>query len=77
MRVFLRFLVALVAAALLAGGMLSVSPAQVDPFAALPAVRLGEKVPAPDFRLPNLENQQVRLADFLGEVILLGFFTTT
>lgn len=51
--------------------------AEGDPFTALKVIQAGEKLPAPEFSLPTLEGKEVRLADFRGKVVLLGFFTTT
>ena len=73
----LRLLVALIASPVLAEVVLGVSPVRADPFAALPAVRLEAKAPAPGFKLPNLENKEVRLGDLRRQVVLLWFFTTT
>lgn len=48
-----------------------------DPFAALAVQRLTSPSPAPDLALPGLDGRTVRLKDFQGKVVLLGFFTTT
>ena len=34
------------------------------------------KTPAPDFELQDLDGKPVRLSQFRGEIVLLGFFTT-
>lgn len=34
------------------------------------------QTPAPDFELRDLDNKVVRLSQFRGETVLLGFFTT-
>ena len=34
------------------------------------------KTPAPDFALQDLDGNEVRLNQFRGETVLLGFFTT-
>ena len=34
------------------------------------------QTPAPDFELLDLDNKVVRLSQFRGETVLLGFFTT-
>ncbi len=34
------------------------------------------QTPAPDFTLRDLDGQEVRLSQFRGETVLLGFFTT-
>ena len=36
----------------------------------------GKGVPAPDFTLPGLDGQMVRLADFRGKVVLLNIWAT-
>ncbi len=46
-------------------------------FAALGVPRLSEPTPAPPLALPDLRGRTVRLGDFQGRVVLLGFFTTT
>jgi len=37
---------------------------------------LGKGVPAPDFTLPGLDGQMVRLADYRGKVVLLNIWAT-
>ncbi len=34
------------------------------------------KTPAPDFELQDLDGKTVRLSQFRGKIVLLGFFTT-
>jgi len=48
-----------------------------DPFPAMGVQRPANPSPAPDLELPNLDGRRVRLSDFRGKVVLLGFFTTT
>lgn len=48
-----------------------------DPFAALAVQRFASPSPVPDLALPGLDGRTVRLEDFQGKVVLLGFFTTT
>jgi peroxiredoxin len=38
--------------------------------------RLGQGEPAPDFSLPGLDGQMVRLADYRGKVVLLNIWAT-
>jgi peroxiredoxin len=38
--------------------------------------RPGQGVPAPDFTLPGLDGQMVRLADYRGKVVLLNIWAT-
>lgn len=38
--------------------------------------RLGKGVPAPDFSLPALDGQRVRLSDYRGKVVLLNIWAT-
>ncbi|MEE4262019.1 MAG: TlpA disulfide reductase family protein [Desulfobacteraceae bacterium] len=38
--------------------------------------RLGKGLPAPDFTLPGLDGQMVRLADYRGKVVLLNIWAT-
>ena len=46
-----------------------------DPYDAFSVLRL-EKKPAPDFSLPQVSGKTVRLSDYRGKVVLLGFFKT-
>jgi hypothetical protein len=46
-----------------------------DSYDAFSVLRL-EKKPAPDFSLPQVGGKTVRLSDFAGRVVLLGFFKT-
>jgi len=46
-------------------------------FAELGVERRTEPVPAPPLALPDLGGRTVRLSDYRGRVVLLGFFTTT
>jgi len=46
-----------------------------DPYEALSALRIDTK-PAPDFSLPSVDGREVRLSDYRGKVVLLGFFKT-
>ncbi len=46
-----------------------------DPYEAFSVIRMQKKA-APEFSLPQVSGKNVRLADFQGEVILLGFFKT-
>jgi hypothetical protein len=46
-----------------------------DPYDAFSVLRL-EKKPAPDFSLPQVGEKTVRLSDYKGKVVLLGFFQT-
>ena len=46
-----------------------------DPYDAFSVLRL-EKKPAPDFSLPQISVKTVRLPDYKGKVLLLGFFKT-
>lgn len=46
-----------------------------DPYVALSVLRT-PKTPAPDFTLPQVKGENVRLSDFQGEVVVLGFFKT-
>jgi len=34
------------------------------------------KISAPDFSLPQVNGKRVRLSDYKGKVVLLGFFKT-
>ena len=46
-----------------------------DPYEAFSVIRMQKKA-APEFSLPQVNGKSVRLADFKGEVVLLGFFKT-
>lgn len=46
-----------------------------DPFEALAVLRIQSK-PAPEFSLPAVNGKTVRLSDYKGKVVLLGFFKT-
>lgn len=48
-----------------------------DLFARMGVQRPANPAPAPDLELPALDGKTVRLKDFQGKVVLLGFFTTT
>ncbi len=56
----------------------TIGPAQAaeDLFADMAVQRPAQLEPAPGIALPNLEGNTVRLQDFRGKVVLLGFFTT-
>ena len=49
--------------------------AAVDPYQALSVLRI-RKTSAPDFSLPQVNGKRVRLSDYKGKVVLLGFFKT-
>ena len=57
--------------ALAAGGVHA-----ADPFGALDVERPRQRVAAPDFRLPTLDGNEVRLSQYRGKVILLNFWAT-
>lgn len=73
------------AVALLAGSLVTAvtlgsgRPAQgtEDLFLRMGVQRPVNPSPAPDLALPGLDGRTVRLKDFQGKVVLLGFFTTT
>ena len=46
-----------------------------DPYQALSVLRI-RKTSAPDFSLPQVDGKRVRLSDYKGKVVLLGFFKT-
>lgn len=48
-----------------------------DLFAAMAVQRPANPGLAPDLGLPSVDGRTVRITDFRGKVVLLGFFTTT
>ncbi|MBI2986772.1 MAG: redoxin domain-containing protein [Deltaproteobacteria bacterium] len=46
-----------------------------DPFEAFSVLRIEKKL-APDFSLPQVGGKTVRLSDYKGKIVLLGFFKT-
>jgi cytochrome oxidase Cu insertion factor (SCO1/SenC/PrrC family) len=46
-----------------------------DPYEAFSVIRIQKKAAA-EFSLPQVSGKSVKLADFQGEVVLLGFFKT-
>lgn len=46
-----------------------------DPYEAFSVMRM-QKKSAAEFSLPQVNGKSVRLADFKGEIVLLGFFKT-
>lgn len=58
-----------------AGGL--PAPPAVDPFEAMVVHRPVEPFPAPDLALRSLDGRTVQLKALRGQVLLLGFFTTT
>jgi peroxiredoxin len=67
-------LVALVA--LLAAAIAGPCAATADPFTELALIRRNPPRPAPDFSVPGLGAQPVRLKDFRGKVVFLNFWAT-
>ena len=58
-------------------GLLATPSLGAEPdFAALEVQRYDPPKPAPDFELPDLNGQRVRLADFRGKIVLLYFWAT-
>lgn len=57
--------------------VVSLSPGThaAGPYEALSVLRVEAK-PAPDFSLPQVGGKTVRLSDYRGKVVLLGFFKT-
>lgn len=68
-----------VALGLLILAVAGVASAQVakDPFDAMTVHRPVEPFPAPDLAFRSLDGREVRLRDFRGKVVVLGFFTTS
>jgi cytochrome oxidase Cu insertion factor (SCO1/SenC/PrrC family) len=51
------------------------SSTQADPYKTFSVLQI-QKKPAPDFSLPQVGGKRVRLSDYSGKVVLLGFFKT-
>lgn len=62
----------------LAVGVASALPSATaaDPYAAMGVDRPTRQGPAHELALPSLDGKLVRLRDFQGKAVLLGFFTT-
>ena len=60
---------------LLVVGFLPIENHAADPYEPFSVIRMQMKA-APEFSLPQVNAKTVRLADFKGEVLLLGFFKT-
>jgi hypothetical protein len=70
----------LVAALVILGLMMAAPTPGAGPealFAELGVQRLAEPSLAPALALPDLGGRTVRLSDYRGRIVLLGFFTTT
>lgn len=52
---------------------LSVDQESLERLGLVPA---SKSLPAPDFRLPTIDNGEVSLAEHLGQVVVLNFWTT-
>lgn len=65
-------------ASLFLGVIAAMSPAsaQLDPFAAMNALRVTPPAPTPDVTFQTLDGRQVRLTTLRGRPVLLTFFTT-
>lgn len=64
------------AAALLLTAMLPVAAAAAPDFAAMDIQRYEAPKPAPDFALPDLDGQTVKLTELQGKVVLLFYWAT-
>ena len=64
------------AAALLLTVMLPVAAAAAPDFAAMDIQRYETPKPAPDFALPDLDGQTVKLTELQGKVVLLFYWAT-
>ncbi len=68
--------VAIVAGSLLLSGLLAGKAGAADPLEAMGVLRPAAPEPAPDIAFTTIDGREVRIRDFRGKRILLGFFTT-
>jgi cytochrome oxidase Cu insertion factor (SCO1/SenC/PrrC family) len=74
-RLILGFLL-MIAMALVGGCLSAERPTATDTsMSALPPAPVADH-PAPDFTLPDLAGDELRLSDFKGQAILVNFWTT-
>ncbi len=69
----------ILAAVLVSGLLLEMSPAAEDPelrFKELGVTRIPDIPPPMDFELPDLEGRRVRLSELKGKVVVINFWTT-
>jgi cytochrome c biogenesis protein CcmG/thiol:disulfide interchange protein DsbE len=52
------------------------APAESDYWTTLGIQQFKEKIPAPNFRLSDIEGKPLQLSDFQGKVVLLNFWAT-
>ncbi len=75
-RAFLNTLITSIGAMFVLSVKAASSPEANDLIASFGLLQVEDKIPAPDFTLKNLENEEVSLSDYQGKIVLLNFMDT-